>query len=90
VIEIKWTDTDPATGDRRFVRAERFAREWRFTYRAERRGVWAPGPPPTRGMWEHVLDALERRYRRREGVTEADIADVKRVLARLPRADEEE
>jgi hypothetical protein len=92
VIEIKWTDTDPATGERRFVRAERFARNWRFTYRSQRRGVWVPGPPTTRAMWEHVLDALERRYRRREGVTEADLAQVKRILAALPQpdADEEE
>jgi hypothetical protein len=90
VIEIKWTDTDPATGGRRFVRAERFARDWRFAYRSERRGVWAPGPPPTRAMWEHVLDALERRYRRREGVTEADLAAVKRILAQMPKPDEEE
>ena len=90
MIEIKWTDTDPATGARRFVRAERFARDWRFTYRSERRGVWAPGPPPTRAMWEHILDALERRYRRREGVTEADLTQVKRVLAQMPKADEEE
>jgi hypothetical protein len=26
-MEIKWTDADPATGQRRFVRAERFAKE---------------------------------------------------------------
>ena len=89
-MEIKWTDTDPATGERRWVRAERFAREWRFTYRSQRRGVWTPGPPPTRVMWEHVLDALERRYRRREGVTDADLAQVKNILARLPKPDEEE
>jgi hypothetical protein len=89
-MEIKWTDTDPITGGRRFIRAACFAKEWRFTYRAERRGVWEPGPPPTRAMWEHVLDALERRYRRREGVTEADIAAMKRVVARLPKHEEEE
>jgi hypothetical protein len=88
-MEIKWTDSDPLTGERRFVRAERFAREWRFTYRTQRRGVWAPGPPPTRPMWEHVLDALERRYRRREGVTDADLAQVRRILVTLP-PDEEE
>ena len=89
-MEIKWTDTDPTTGERRWVRAERFAREWRFTYRSQRRGVWTPGPPPTRAMWEHVLDALERRYRRREGITDADLMQVKNILARLPKPDDEE
>jgi hypothetical protein len=82
-MEIKWTDIDPSTGERCWVRAERFSREWRFTYRSRRRGIWAPGPPPTRAMWEHVLDALERRNRRREGVTEADLAQVKGFLGAL-------
>lgn len=89
-IEIKWTDADPLTGDRRFVRAERFARTWCFTYRTERRSVWAPGPPPTRVMWEHVLEMLQRRYRRRAGVTETDLVEVRRILAKLPMSDAEE
>ena len=38
----------------------------------------------TRDMWETLLDALERRYRRREGVSDQDIADVKKVLGALP------
>jgi hypothetical protein len=35
-------------------------------------------------MWETLLDGLERRYRRREGVSEEDIARVRKVLANLP------
>jgi hypothetical protein len=90
-MEIKWDDEDPATGERRWVRAERFSKEWRFTYRTARRGgAWEPGPPPTRAMWLHVLDVLERRYRLRRGVSDADVAEVKRTLARMPRDDEEE
>ncbi len=89
-MEIKWTDDDPVTCDRRWVRAERFGKVWRFTYRTSRRGAWEPGPPPTRAMWEHVLDVLERRYRLRHGVSDAEVAEVKRILARLPKADEEE
>jgi hypothetical protein len=90
-MEIKWTDTDPVTGKRRFVRAERFGRSWRFTYRSERRGVWEPGPLPTRATWEHVLDALERRYRRRAGVAAADVVEVQRILAKMqgPSTEEE-
>jgi hypothetical protein len=41
-------------------------------------------------MWEHVLDVLQRRYRLRRGVTDADSAEVRRILAKLPKADEEE
>ena len=91
-IEIKWDDTDPVTGERRYLRAERFARAWNFSARARRRSEWVRGLEPTRAMWEHVLDALERRYRRREGVTDADVAEVRRILAKLPRdaGDEEE
>jgi hypothetical protein len=35
-------------------------------------------------MWETLLDGLERRYRRREGVSEEDIASVRKILASLP------
>ena len=31
-------------------------------------------------MWEHVLDALQRRYRRREGVSDEDFTQVERIL----------
>jgi hypothetical protein len=88
-MEIKWTDEDPATGERRWVRAERFAKKWTFTFRGSRRGVWEPGPPPTRSMWEHVLDVLERRYRLRHGVSDVEVAEVRRILARMPNDEEE-
>ena len=32
-------------------------------------------------MWEHILDGMERRYWRREGVEEADIKQVQKLLA---------
>jgi hypothetical protein len=80
-MEIEWTDTDPATGEKRFVCAAKFAREWRFMVRYKRRTNWEPAPAVTRDMWETLLDALERRYRRREGVSEEDIARVRRSLA---------
>ena len=35
-------------------------------------------------MWEHVLDSLHRRYFRREGVSDEDIAQVEQVLRALP------
>jgi len=89
-IEIKWTDTDPATGERRFLCAEKFAGEWRFRWKLQRRGPWTRGLQPTRAMWEHVLDSLRRRYRRREGVDDADVDQVERILAAWPEPNEEE
>jgi hypothetical protein len=83
-IEIQWTDTDPATGQRRFLRAEKFAREWHFTWKSQRRGEWTKGLQPTREMWLHILDSLRRRYRRREGVSDEDVAQVERVLRDWP------
>jgi hypothetical protein len=83
-MEIKWTDEDPATGQRRFLCAERFAGEWSFKWKLRRRGEWTRGLEPTRAMWEHVLDSLQRRYRRREGVSDEDVAQVERILRELP------
>jgi hypothetical protein len=36
-------------------------------------------------MWDHVLDSLKRRYRRREGVSDEDIEQVERIIQELPR-----
>ena len=47
----------------------------------QRRGEWTRGLQPTRAMWEHVLDSLRRRYRRREGVSDEDVEQVERILA---------
>jgi hypothetical protein len=79
-IEIKWTDEDPETGQRRFLSAEKFAGNWRFKWKLQRRGEWTRGLRATRVMWEHILDSLQRRYRRREGVSDEDIEQVERIL----------
>jgi hypothetical protein len=89
-IEIKWTDTDPESGERRFLAADRFAREWRFRWKLQRRGEWTRGLEPTLAMWEHVLDSLKRRYRRREGVSDEDVAQVERRVKDLRRRRDEE
>jgi 23S rRNA pseudouridine1911/1915/1917 synthase len=89
-VQIKWTDTDPETGQRRFLCAERFARVWSFRWKLQRRGDWTRGLEPTRTMWEHVLDSLKRRYRRREGVSDEDVEQVERILAEIRRHEEEE
>ena len=57
-----------------------FAGVWSFKWKLQRRGDWTKGLQPTRAMWEHVLDALQRRYRRREGVTDEDLTQVERIL----------
>ena len=79
-MQIKWTDEDPETGKRRFLSAERFAGVWKFKSKLQRRGDWTPGLEPTKAMWEHILDGLQRRYRRREGVTDEDLTQVERIL----------
>jgi hypothetical protein len=83
-MEIKWTDVDPETGQRRFVCAERFARVWRFKWKLQRRGDWTQGLAATRELWDLLLDALRRRYRRREGVTDEDVQQVERIIKELP------
>jgi hypothetical protein len=88
MIEIKWHDIDPDTGRRRYLAADRFGGVWRFRWKLQRRGEWTRGLEPTRAMWEHVLDSLKRRYRRREGVDDDDIAQVEKVLAEVIRDEE--
>ena len=89
-IEIKWTDTDPETGQRRFLAADKFAGEWRFRWKLQRRGDWTRGLAPTLEMWEHVLDSLKRRYRRRQGVSDEDVEPVERLFKALRRRRDEE
>ena len=85
-MQIEWTDEDPVTGAKRYVQAERFARKWAFRVRTRRRDTtWEPPAVVTRAMWETLLDALERRYPRREGVTDADLKEVRAVLAGMPK-----
>ncbi|MBX9582866.1 MAG: hypothetical protein K2X87_21370 [Gemmataceae bacterium] len=80
---VEWTDDDPATGARRFVCAEKFARRWHFKVRFKRRTEWDRSVAVTRDMWEALLVRLERRYPRREGVTDEDLAAVRKVIAGL-------
>ena len=79
-MSIEWTDSDPASGAKRYVCAEKFARQWRFKVRFRRRTDWQQDARPTREMLETLLDALERRYQRREGVSDEDLADLRAVI----------
>jgi hypothetical protein len=88
-MPIEWTDSAPDTGERRFVCAAKFARVWRFKIRYKRRTLWQWTEEVTRDMWETLLDALERRYRRREGVSDEDLVAVRRILAALQPTDSE-
>jgi hypothetical protein len=89
-VEIKWTDTDPASGQRRFLCVEKFAGQWWFKSKLQRRGEWTRGLEPTLAMWEHVLDSLHRRYRRREGVSDDDLEQVQAIVDALRRKRDEE
>ncbi|MBX9679210.1 MAG: hypothetical protein K2X38_10640 [Gemmataceae bacterium] len=87
-MDIKWHDVDPESGERRYLCAERFAGVWAFKWKLQRRGDWTKNLSPTREMWEHILDTLQRRFWRRQGVEEADITQVKRILADVIRDEE--
>ena len=87
-MEFQWHDIDSESGGRRDLRAERFAGVWSFKYRLHRRGDWTKGLVPTRAMWEHILESLERRYWRREGVEQKDLDQVKKILQDLVRLEE--
>jgi hypothetical protein len=80
MLEIKWKDELPETGERRYLSAQRFAGIWSFKFKMQRRGEWTKGLEPTKEMWLFIVDALRRRYRRREGVSDEDIAQVERIL----------
>lgn len=79
-MDIKWTDTDPTTGQRRFLCAERFGGKWTFWFKYQRRGEWTHRFRPSVDAWEIVLDALERRYQRRDGVSDDDVRQVQRII----------
>ena len=79
-VEVQWTDADPETGEKRFVSVERFAGKWTFKVRYRRRENWTTPAHVSRDMWETLLDALERRYPRREGITDVDLIGVKKIL----------
>ncbi len=82
-MDIKWTDTDPNTGLKRFVKAEHFAGKWQFACRRERRGVWEAWKNPSRDMWETLLDSIERRLPRREGIELDEVKKVRAILAKF-------
>ena len=88
-VEIKWTDTDPETGKRRFLSVHKFAGQWWWKSKLQRRGDWTKDREPTLQMWEHVLDSLHRRYRRREGVSDEDLEQVTRIVSALRRKADE-
>ncbi|MSR31968.1 MAG: hypothetical protein EXR99_10730 [Gemmataceae bacterium] len=88
-MEIKWTDTDLASGQKRFLCANRFANKWTFKFKFTKRGEWNKDLQPTREMWNHILDGLKRRYQRREIVDEREIDQVVKILAKFPPEDEQ-
>lgn len=79
-VEVKWEDSDPQTGQRRFVAAHKFAGRWQFRVRLSRRGE-SVTVVPSREMLEVLLDNLQRRYQRREGVSDLDLQQVRKLLA---------
>lgn len=88
MIKIQWTDTDPETSERRFMIAERFGGEWTFKWKLQRRAPWEGELKPTLEMWERILDSLQRRYRRRQGVDSPDVEAVEKIVKEARRREE--
>ena len=81
-VEVKWDDTDPNTGGRRYFAAELFAREWHFKVRYHRRDDWQRWRNPTLDMWETVLDSIERRQARKKDVLPEEVERVRKIVER--------
>ena len=79
-VEVQWTDEDPTTAEKRFVRVTRFAGVWEFRVRFRRRENWIALARVSRDMWETLLESLERRYFRREGVSDEDLKAVRMII----------
>jgi hypothetical protein len=83
MIEVQWSDIDPESGSKRMLAAERFPRGWRFKFKIHRRDPWTFPLSPTREMWEYLLDAMERRYQRRDGIEDSDLDEVRGILKKF-------
>ena len=57
-VQIKWTDVDPETGVRRFLCVNKFAGQWWFKWKLQRRGEWTRGLEPTLEMWPIMIVLL--------------------------------
>lgn len=79
-MAIQWTDKDPETGGRRYLNADMFAQKWTFRYKLSRRGDAFQKLEPTLAMWVFLLERLKARYRRREGVSDVDVARVEKII----------
>jgi hypothetical protein len=91
-VDVQWTDTCPDTGKKRFVVGERFAGAWTFRYRYARREDWMDLTEPDAGVFETLLEVLDRRQQRGDAVSEADLTSVRKRMAECqakPRAEGE-
>ncbi len=64
------------------VRAVNFPQKWTLKYRPRGAENWVYDWKAPQGEWETLLDALQRRYQRRQA-TQHDIDEVRRVISRL-------
>ena len=81
-VEIQWQDVNEHDGEKRFVRVDRFAGRWRFQIRARRREDWQDTTPDG-SMLETLLEALDRRCQRGDGVDEEDVNQIRRQIERM-------
>lgn len=71
-------------GTKREFEVSRNRNEWTFRYRDHRRDDWTEVRNPTVGMWEQLLDLMERKYQRRRCAWR-DVEQVKDYLEKRKR-----
>ena len=75
-------------GRKRTIRAQHFAKQWRFTERWEGETEWIPLTEPSLEDLRALLEVLQRKYRRGR-IPWEQVANLEGRIAELERASEE-
>ncbi|MDK3156672.1 hypothetical protein QPK87_08795 [Kamptonema cortianum] len=79
--EINWRTRRPDRSSYE-VRVARWGKELKFQFREKGGNQWDYERVPELHDWENLLDALERRYSRKQA-TDMELAHVKGMIAKL-------
>jgi hypothetical protein len=83
--DINWT-TRREDGSKYDVRVTWFSGRFKFQFREGRSAPWEYDRPPSREDLDEFLDAIERRYQRRQA-TFKELEEARRLHAAAPPAD---
>ncbi len=80
-IEHVWRETTPE-GDKREVRAVKFAARWRLQSKLKGEAAWTYHDPPSLADLETLRDLIFRKYQRRRATYE-DVTTIEKMIADL-------